>query len=220
MPEKYDSKFTRAYVGDEESGAIRMETLDVENHTAEFVIATEEPVRDSAWAPPTSLSMKGAVLKYYKSNPVVLAQHQHGAIETVGKTLKVWTEIDADGRNVLVARVQFDVDDEFANRVWGKVKRGFLRAASIGFRVTRTRDVEEKQVDQASGLTGPVRIATQWRLLEWSIVAVGADSQALGRADESPDGSGEENCRAGDDGKFTLPTLPAFRLNCSFLEKE
>lgn len=195
-----ERKIIRSFTGDDGIQVVRMESIDEKEHTAEFVISTESPVRDRPWGNPTALSMKGVVLKDYRANPVVLAQHQHGPIEVVGRSLSIGKEI-VDDRNILVSRVQFDVDDEFAARVWGKVQRGFLRAASIGFRVLRRRTVEEGQVDQSMGLKGPVDIATQWRLLEWSIVAVGADAESLGRSGEMPEepGAGADESRAAVD---------------------
>ena len=175
-PKKRTDIIHRTYYGDEESGTIRMATLDKENHRAEFIITTEEPVKDSYYGPPRSLSMKGVNLKRYRMNPVVLAQHTHGPLEVVGKTIKVYTEGDK-----LIALVEFDIDDEFSARVWGKIERGYLRAASVGYRVTRERIVEEGKEDKATGLVGPVSIATAWTLIEWSVVAVGADAASLGR---------------------------------------
>jgi len=205
MSKKQDKKtdergiIRRTYYGDEESGAVRMTTIDKEKHRAEFVITTEMPVQDSYYGPSTSLSMKGAILKDYRRNPVILAQHEHGPIEVIGKTIKIKAEDDQ-----LIALAEFDVDDEFSARIWGKIERGFLRAASIGFRTITTRLVEEGKVDKNTGLEGPVIIATKWRLYEWSIVAVGADSESLGRS------SAEDNEHAADDDteiKFYLPSL-------------
>jgi len=203
-----NGKVCRAYFGEDENGAVRMSTLDKEKHTAEFIIATDAPVRDSLYSPPVSLSMRegAVVLKDYRRNPVVLAQHQHGVIEAVGRSLKVWTE----GR-YLVSRAQFDVDDELGLRTWGKIERGYLRAASIGYRKLRMREVEEGKTDSESGLAGPVSVATQWKLLEWSVVAVGADAESLGRSDDDASAVAD-NGAADDDGvkAFSLPDIPQY----------
>lgn len=202
----------RTYSGDGgEDGAVRMSSIDKKRHEAEFIITTEAPVKDLYYGPPRVLSMKGASFKEYRKNPVILVQHQHGPLEVIGNTIKVYTEKD---RAIALAR--FDVDDEFSARVWGKIERGFVRAASVGFQVIRERLIEENKTDKATGLQGPVSIATQWKLHEWSVVAVGADSESLGRSDEG-DGAGEEAGAAADDTRirFMLPQLTTvqFRLH-------
>lgn len=211
-----DALIRRTCFGEEGDGAIRMATLDKERHTAEFVIATSQPVRDNPYGPPTSLVMKqgSVILKDYRSNPVILAQHEHGLPQVIGRSLKVWQE---DGN--LIALAQFDAEDKgLGEMTWGKIERGFIRAASIGFRTIRTREIEEGQTDAETGLKGPVRLATQWRLYEWSVVAVGADSGSLGRSgEESPEPDAGESEGAADDGdpetgRFVLPMLPVFRL--------
>jgi hypothetical protein len=63
--------------------------------------------------------------------------------------------------------------------------------------------VEEGQKDSDTGLDGPVRIATQWILKAFGLVAVGADAESLGRsvteadlnavAREEPQGDAVEN---------------------------
>jgi hypothetical protein len=187
MPKTTDDIVRRTYLGEGDAGAVRLASIDKEKHEVEFVIATDAPVQDSFYGPPTALSMKGAILKEFRKNPVVLAQHENAVLGVVGRSLKEWVEGDR-----LISRAAFDVGDEWSARVWGKIERGFLRGASIGYRVVRTRNVEEGQTDKATGLVGPVRIGLQWRLLEWSVVAVGADSESLGRGLGAVDGPGAD----------------------------
>lgn len=178
----------RTFLGADECGAVRANTIDEKAHTAEFVIATEAPVQDRPWQVPMSLSMAGVNLQRFRKSRVVLAQHQNGVLEVVGRSLKEWVEKgDQPGQGQLCSLVEFDVGDEFSNRVWGKVQRKFVRAASAGFFVNRERCVEEGQTDQKTGFVGPVRIATAWQLYEWSVVAVGADPDALGRKGPGPE---------------------------------
>jgi hypothetical protein len=183
-PEKHEAQndlIRRAIFGSDDRPVLR--SIDEEKNYAEFVIATAAPVRDSYYGPPTSLQMGGVNMKRYKNNPVVLAQHKHGVLEVIGTGSSIRVENDE-----LICGCTFDVDDEFAARVWGKVKRKVLRMASVGFLVTRERLIQEGKTDKKTGLTGPVRLATAWELHEWSIVAVGADPDALGRqAVQEPD---------------------------------
>lgn len=193
-----------------EGDVLALRSINEEEHSAEFIIATETPVRDRYYGPPTSLSMNGVNLKEYRKNPVVA--YAHDLTRVVGRCENIRAE---DGK--LIATVIFDVDNEFAAGVWGQVKRGFLRAASAGFIVTKRKLVEEGKTDSKSGLVGPVEIATAWRLFEWSIVAVGADLGALGRDLEPVD---EES--TADDRGFTLKRaiVKSFSLkNCLKGEK-
>jgi len=200
----------RTYCGEEGIEVVRMDSIDKENHTAEFVIASETPVKDSAWRPPRSVQIRGVILKDYRMNPVVLNQHQRDPLNIIANSLWIKQQ-----EGLLVAKAKFDVDDEIGERIWGKVQRGFVRAASSAFVVLRERMVEAGQIDQATGRKGPLLIATQWKLKEWSIVAVGGDPESLGRSIESP---GAEGHAAGADengeGKFSLPLLgDSFKLH-------
>mgnify|MGYP001810072269 CR=1 FL=1 len=168
-------QYHRAFDGMPDGGCIRMASVNAEKHTAEFIIASDSPVRD--WYLPTSLRMTGVSLERYNRNPVVLAQHEHGVLAVVGRSLKVWTE-----GPLLIALAEFDTGDEFANRCWGKISRGFCRTASVGFSVIEKRDIDVGRTDEETKLTGPVRIATRWEPYEWSIVAVPADEKCTGRS--------------------------------------
>jgi len=183
-PETYQ----RAYFGEGEND-FALRSIDEENHTAEFVVASELPVKDCSWEPPTSLRMEGIDLKRYRQNPVVLADHNMQTRNVIGISEKIWV----DGGK-LIARVKFDVEDEdLAAIVWGKVKRGMLKGASVGFVVTDRKLIENGTTDRKSGLEGPVYLAKRWYPFEWSIVAVGADPTALGR-----DASQSVECAADD----------------------
>ena len=169
------SQMIRREVSGEE--IVRMESVDSEKGLAEFVIATGAPVIDDWSGIPNSLLLDGVELKEYRDNPIVLWGHSFDKPEEIiGRSIKVFKEADK-----LIARVQFDIDDEFAARVFGKIARGYLRAASVGYLPIRKRYVEEGETDKSSGLVGPVNINTKWRLCEWSVVGIGADPGALGR---------------------------------------
>jgi len=198
----------RMYSPDEKiEGGIRIASIDAKAHTAEFIIATEAPVKDDYFGPPRVLSMKGVILKEYRRNPVILAQHQHHPLNVVGTSLKIYPEADK-----LIALAKFDVDDEFSARVWGKIERGFLKAASVGFIPKRERLIPEGETDKAMGLVGPVKFTTQWNLFEWSTVAVGADSESLGRSEDPGAVEVAGDDREGAEKGFNLPPLTRVHL--------
>jgi len=157
-------------------GGLRAESIDEKKHTADFVISTEKPVVDSYWGPPTSLAASG--MRSYNSDDEdlgpVLFMHEHCWV--AGRTVKDWVQ----GKKNL-SRCEFDVEDELGSWLFGKVQRRFIRMASVGYRKLKWYDVAENETDKATGLKGPLRRVTEWERLEWSVVAVGANPDAVGR---------------------------------------
>lgn len=95
-------------------------------------------------------------LENYQRNPVFLWMHDYwGDRLPIGKT----TVAVEDG--ALMARVEFDQEDEFAREVEGKYRRGFLNAVSVGW-----DDVEEEG-------------ELFYDLFDISAVLVGSDPDAL-----------------------------------------
>ena len=99
----------------------------------------------------TPLDIESMDVDRYLRNPVVLWSHAAWDIP-VGQTLSLERE---DGR--VRADFEFLPGDEFADRVKNAWDRGFLRAASIGWENDGVRDI----------------------MLEWSIVNIPADPEAL-----------------------------------------
>jgi len=154
--------------------------IDEEKRQATFVAATERAVAVSPWGPPEVLRMKGARLKRYKRNPVVLDSHRRSSVEDVIGSATVTVQ----GRE-LHAVITYD-EDERSERVWKKVRAGSVRAISIGYVVNRAkvRRLREGEHDGAGDarVEGPADIANEWELLEVSNVAIGADEDALRRS--------------------------------------
>jgi len=150
--------------------------ISQEGKTADFVIATENPVRDRGGFRPTVLWTGGLNLSKYRG--VVLSQHEHAPEKVVAKSERIWTEA---GRVIATAR--FDTEDPYAASVWGKVERGYLKAASAGFRLLCKRHLRAGELDAETGVRAPedtdIDLALEWELIEWSIVAVGADADCI-----------------------------------------
>lgn len=111
----------------------------------------------------------GANLDEFRRNPVMFLHHQDYDLP-IGR----WENIRVEGSQILADAV-FDEADEQAMKVKGKVDRGFIRMASIGAWAP-----EEKTEDPAMmlpGQTGPT--VTKWTVREASIVAIGANHNAL-----------------------------------------
>lgn len=117
--------------------------------------------------------MDGADIEQFKRNPVMFYNHDDWAAP-IGRWDNVRIE---DGK--LLADPVFDTEDENARKIAGKVERGFLRMASIGFRVVETSD------DPTKVLPGQkLPTVTRWQLREASIVGIGANHNALRLYDE------------------------------------
>ena len=115
-----------------------------------------------------SVDLEGMDFSNYEKNPVVLYAHDHigrtgsGGLP-IGRTLRLARTSGGEIR----ADFEFLAGDAFAERVRNAWERGFLRGASIGWRPVETRP------------SGRGVRALRSELLEWSIVAVPADPDAL-----------------------------------------
>jgi len=155
--------------------SLRIASLDAARKAAEFTVATEAAVQDSWWGPPVSLDLEGVDLSRFARNPVVLFMHD--MLWAVGTAERTWTE-----KGELVSRAVIDVGDEVGEWLWGKLERDIIRMASLSYRKLEWYDVAEGAQDEATKLAGPLRRVTRWELIEWSIVTIGADPNALGRS--------------------------------------
>lgn len=108
----------------------------------------------------------GINLERFKANPVMLDSHWGGTTQSViGK----WTNLRIDGQN-LIAEPEFDLEDENALKIKGKVDRGFLKGVSMG--LVYNRAYMEQEPDGSF-------VLTQCELVEASIVSVPSNANAL-----------------------------------------
>jgi len=135
---------------------IRMSS-DGERTTIQFM--TEDVARDGM-----VLDADGMDLSAYRENPVVLWQHgrdQRRGKQPIAKTVDI--ERNGDG---YLATIEW-YDDEFSQRIKDQVKRGYLNAASVGW---RTEDIARGE--------SPPRVSES-DMTEFSIVSVPTDTGAL-----------------------------------------
>ncbi|MCH7400119.1 HK97 family phage prohead protease [Belliella sp. DSM 107340] len=71
----------------------------------------------------------GIDLDRFNKNPVMLAMHRDWDLMAV---IGRWTNIRIEG-SLLLADPEFDMEDEEAKKIAGKVERGFVKAVSMGF---------------------------------------------------------------------------------------
>lgn len=144
-----------------------------ENRQAEFVISTEAP---DTWG--TVFMMDGWELERYQRNPVVL--YAHKSYSDNPDVVIGTSEVFRDG-NELIGRVTFEAaeDNPLAEKVMRKVYNGTLRMASIG-----ADPKEAHWGDFDKGENPDLLYFTRQELLEWSIVPIGSNPDAVKRSAE------------------------------------
>ncbi len=164
-----------------------------------FILSTEAVNTYGA-----KLLASGARTEYFKSNPVM--QYMHRAGEVIGR----WENLRLED-GVWVADADFDMADEFAAKIAGKVDRGFIKAASVTVRPL------SGYVDESTG--EEVFVCIEWELREASIVDIPSDRGAL----RLVDAKGVE-IKLGEDIKlsdiFPTPLKPAKSMDLKEIAKE
>lgn len=155
------------------AAAVRSKALEDEDRTVEFILSTDSVDRDQ-----DSIDQNGWKLAAYKKNPVVQWGHDYRLLP-VGRAKNIRVE---NGK--LMAKCEFTPKGmhPFNDTVFEMTKAGFLNACSVGFRPIkyewpapterRPRGIDFREVE----------------LLEWSIVPVPANAEALiqGRGGHAP----------------------------------
>lgn len=142
-----------------------------DNRQIDFVISTEA---EDTYG--TIFEISGWQLERYNNNPVVLYAHRSNSDDP---DLVIGTSVVRIEGSELVATVTFEAADNnpLAEKVYRKVQKGILRMASVG------ADIREgRWGDFEKGENPDVFRFTKMDLLEWSIVAVGSNPDALKRS--------------------------------------
>lgn len=99
----------------------------------------------------------------FENNPVML--YEHNSLSVIGK----WTNIrKEDGK--LLADAVYDIDDDMAKKVMGKVERDFIKGVSVGMQI----DPKSIKYNKDN-----VPMVTNAKLLEASICAIPSNSNAI-----------------------------------------
>ncbi|MCK8143201.1 caudovirus prohead protease [Flavobacterium sp. I-SCBP12n] len=106
----------------------------------------------------------GISLKRFKNNPVMLDQHYNSTSAVLG----LWENMTVD-KTLLLGEPVFDVEDEAALRISGKVERNIIKSCSMGITFKR-EDLK---------IIGEELIMTKCELYECSIVAVPSNANSI-----------------------------------------
>ncbi len=106
----------------------------------------------------------GISLARFENNPVMLDGHYISNHAVIGR----WLNIEKAG-NLLTMLPEFDTEDEAANKIAGKVERGYIKGCSMGI-IWHPDDLE---------WIGDKLVLTKCELYEVSIVAVPSNKNAI-----------------------------------------
>lgn len=161
----------------------RAKTFDGEALTVEATLATETPARVWDWerweVVNEVLLMEG--LKALPKQVPLLDSHNRARVgDQLGSTLPRKEE---GGKLGGVRR--FSKVNPRAVEAAGMVGEGHLTDGSIGYVVEKATWIDEGQTKRIRDreFTGPLKVATSWRLIEDSVTPIGADSGAKMRAE-------------------------------------
>ena len=117
------------------------------------------------------INQEGWDLDAYRSNPVILFNHNASALP-IGKG-----EVSVSAENQLMIDIEFDSDDDLGAAIKSKTERGFLHSVSVGFKPIKSIERSKLPTDhRAAGPDGTYFESAE--LLEVSIVSVPANPQA------------------------------------------
>lgn len=160
--------------------ALMPQSYAEKDHTVEAVLVTENPVRVWDWE-------RGAVINEVllmsglrgaepgTEVPLLDSHNRKSSEDQIGSTKILRTE-----EGSLIGRRQFSQANPRAGIIEGMVREGHLKAGSIGYVVEKAEWVAKGKAQTVEGreYVGPVKVATEWWLLEDSTTPIGADVHA------------------------------------------
>jgi hypothetical protein len=156
-------------------------TLDRESRSVSVVAATETPVPVWDWERglvPEVLLMSGLQLPSERRVPLLDSHSRYTTKDLVGSAIN----LRVSGLELLAEAVFSSVDR--AEEVLTKIEEGHLRDFSVGYLVRKATFIPKDQAQVINGrtFTGPLRVATNWRIKELSVTPIGADEFAKARS--------------------------------------
>lgn len=159
--------------------AARADAVNEEARTAELTFSSETPYE--RWFGPEILDHRAGAVDLSRLADIGVVLFNHDADRPIGRVERAWIGDDARGH----ALVKFDTDDE-SEKIFQKVKNGFLRGVSVGYRIREFLQLKEDEVSADGRFKGPAVVVTKWEPLEISIVSVPADpGVGVGRSMET-----------------------------------
>lgn len=161
---------------DYRSFKVRAKSIDETNRTIDAMISTETPVAEWDWQRgemvPRILVAEGAVLPKSRQVPLLDSHNRYSLDSQLGSIRNLTREA-----NGISGQLNFS---STAADAWTKVREGHVTDVSAGFEVLKENYLSagESRTFFGKTYTGPVNVATKWRLHEGSTVPIGADEAA------------------------------------------
>jgi len=123
----------------------------------------------------TKLLPAGCKTENFLKNPVFLACHNRESLDAV---LGLVVDIRVTADDVAIT-VEFDTTPE-ADKALVRIRKGFLRAVSVGFQPIKQNPEFDSPDEEAAFLaSGGVIVISEWELIEVSLVPIGSNPEAL-----------------------------------------
>jgi len=151
-------------------------TLDEGSRTVLAVISSDSVDRDAEVVSP-----KGMHKKTYSANPIVLFNHDKSSLP-IGKALWIKSDIDDSGRGVIKAKYKITDKTEQGRAVFDLMKEGILTSHSLSFLSNHSSKPTTKEINERPELQQAKMIHRDWELLEFSVVTVPANPDAVALA--------------------------------------
>jgi len=148
------------------SKSLQITKIEKSDETVRFIASTGSTDRYG-----DIIDQNGWELEAYRRNPVVLLNHQTNQLPIGKGTVEV-----VDGN--LMIDVQFDKEDELAQKVEHKAKNGFMHAVSVGFNPVEAINRSELPEEHKAYSKRGGNYFTKAELLEVSVVTIPANSEA------------------------------------------
>lgn len=169
--------------------ALRASSVDEQGRSVEALLTTGNPVEVFDWNEwemiDEALLPSGAI--HDEQLPLLESHQRWNSSDLLGSVRGLTTE----GDNGIKGRLYFVADDPEVEKVWNKVRQGHLRDVSIGYQVLKSVTLEPGTETVVSGRhfaagQRKLRVVTEYRIREVSVVVIGADQAAKIRAEQSP----------------------------------
>lgn len=143
--------------------------------TMSFIASTDRPDRYG-----DVINQAGWDLEAYRSNPVILLNHDHNSLPIGKGNVRI-------GPEGLMIDVDFDMEDPRAAEIAGKVERGYLNAVSVGFTPLKSESRASLPQEHSAYSNQGGSYFDKAELLEVSIVTIPANADATSVAAKSMD---------------------------------
>lgn len=150
--------------------------LDEGSRTVLAIISTDSVDRDGEVVNP-----KGMHKKNFSTNPIVLFNHNREELP-IGKALWVKADTDEKGRGVIKAKYKITDKTPTGQMVFDLLKDGILTSHSITLLSNHSTKPTTKEINERPDLKDARLIHRDWELLEFSIVTLPANPDAVALA--------------------------------------